>query len=144
MKKLGILLVLAFASSSVSGAAPDYKVPPQFPVQRPMIVAFFPVTAAELKDVYTNEALSDFQFYVSRVDKPLHKVGVTLHRVYAQSFKIQILTGIQVFQPEEGNCGYYFIAPGKKPKVEYGVMTDADLYQEAAAYFGISRQRFPQ
>jgi hypothetical protein len=34
--------------------------------------------------------------------------------------------------------GYFFIAPGKEPHVEYGVMTDADLLDAARKYFGIA------
>jgi hypothetical protein len=33
--------------------------------------------------------------------------------------------------------GYYFIAPGKKPRIEYGVVTDIDLLQIATEYFGV-------
>jgi hypothetical protein len=38
----------------------------------------------------------------------------------------------------QGSRGYYFIAHGKKPHVEYGVMTDADLLAAAKQYFGVS------
>jgi hypothetical protein len=30
------------------------------------------------------------------------------------------------------------VAPGKKPRVEYGVMADADLLQVANEYFGLA------
>jgi len=34
--------------------------------------------------------------------------------------------------------GYYFIAPGKAPHIEYGVLTDVDIVQAAAAYFQLA------
>jgi len=42
--------------------------------------------------------------------------------------------GSQVFVPKKGSCGYYFISPGQKPHVEYGVQTEDDLLQEAKKY----------
>jgi hypothetical protein len=41
------------------------------------------------------------------------------------------------FRPAKG-VGYYLVEPGKKPRIEYGVMTDADLLRVANEYFGIS------
>jgi hypothetical protein len=35
------------------------------------------------------------------------------------------------------DAGYYFIAPGKKPHVEHGVMTDEDLVDVARKYFAL-------
>lgn len=36
------------------------------------------------------------------------------------------------------DVGYYFISPGKQPRVEYGVMTDDDLLHAAKEHFGTS------
>jgi len=33
--------------------------------------------------------------------------------------------------------GYYYIAPGRKPRLEYGVATDLDILQIASDYFGM-------
>jgi hypothetical protein len=34
--------------------------------------------------------------------------------------------------------GYYLVAYGKKPQIEYGVMTDTDLLDLAKQYFGLA------
>lgn len=41
-----------------------------------------------------------------------------------------------MFTPTKEKVGYYLISPGKKPRIEYGVMTDTDLLQVAKDYFG--------
>jgi hypothetical protein len=43
---------------------------------------------------------------------------------------------VTAFRPLKGNVGYHFVVPGRKPRIEYGVMTDADLLQVANEYFG--------
>lgn len=108
-------------------------------VAGPTIVAFFPVTKTELqKDADTNEALADFQFYAKQVREPLKKTGIEFQEVYAQSFRVRIGQEATVFRPAKGNVGYYLIVPGKKPRIEYGVMTNTDLLQVANEYFGTS------
>jgi hypothetical protein len=133
--KLRILLSILLCASGLAYAAmADYRVPPVISVEGPTIVAFFPVTDSELKDAETNEALSDFQHNASQVEKPLQKRGIKLFQSYAASFHLKFKTNVRVFTPEKGQCGYYFITPGQKPHVEYGVMTDEDLLQEAKKY----------
>jgi len=108
-------------------------------VAGPTIVAFFPVTKAELqKDADANEALADFQFYARQVREPLKRTGIEFSEVYADSFRVRIGQEVTVFRPTEGNVGYYLIVPGKKPRIEYGVMTNTDLLQVAKDYFGSS------
>jgi hypothetical protein len=90
------------------------------------------------KDADTNEALADFQFYAKRAREPLKKTGIEFQEVYALSFRVRIGKEATVFRPAKGNAGYYLIVPGKKPRIEYGVMTSADLLQVANEYFGTS------
>jgi hypothetical protein len=108
---------------------------PVFIIRRPTIVAFFPVTTKEI-DPDTNEALSDFQFYAGEVRGPLSKRGVDFREVYARSFRV--VTGGRTirFRAANGSVGYYFVAPAKTPRVEYGVEADVDLLQMAEKYFG--------
>jgi hypothetical protein len=111
--------------------------PPVVVVAGPTIVAFFPVTkTAVQKDADTNEALADFQFYAKQVREPLKKTGIEFQEVYAQSFRVRIGQEATVFRSAKGNVGYYLIVPGKKPRIEYGVMTNTDLLQVANEYFG--------
>jgi len=111
---------------------------PTIIVRGPTIVAFFdPVTEAELKaDPGANEALSDFQFYAGGARKAFQNTGIDFHEIYARSFKIRIGTRTTSFRPGKITVGYYFVAPGKKPRVEYGVNTDVGLVDTAKEYFG--------
>jgi hypothetical protein len=106
-------------------------------IDRPTVVAFFPhMTSAEMDaDPDKNEVLSDFQLYATKVRKPLNDMGITFKEIYAKSFQVQRGTRITTFRPGKIYVGYYFVAPGKEPRVEYGVLTDADLLQIAKEYF---------
>lgn len=117
--------------------APDTK-QPIFDVRQPTILAFFPpLTQADLNGE-TNEALADFQFYAMQVRKPLRRAGIEFQEVYAESFRIRIQKRVTTFRPAKVSVGYYFVAPGKKPRIEYGVMTDTGLLQIANEYFGFA------
>jgi hypothetical protein len=110
-------------------------------VQGPTIVAFFkPVPPARLKaDPDANEALSDFQLYAKNVRGPLEKAGIEFHELYADSFRLRVENELITFRPDKMGVGYYLVAPARKPRIEYGVMTDSDLLQLAKEYFGITR-----
>lgn len=106
-------------------------------VSGPMVIAFFPpVTKKDLsQDRETNESLSDFQFYAQRVRGELHDAGIDFQEIYASSFSVSFGAKTKTFHPQKTQVGYYFVAPGKSPHVEYGVMTDADTLQAAKKYF---------
>ena len=106
----------------------------------PTVVAFFePVPQAKLeKEPDTNEALADFQLYAKNVREPFRKAGIEFHELYAHSFRLRDGNKLTTFRTGKVGVGYYLVAPGKDPRVEYGVMTDADLLQLANEYFGIS------
>lgn len=103
-------------------------------------MAFFePVPQAKLeKDPDTNEALADFQLYATSVREPLRKAGIEFHELHTHSFRLRVGNKLTTFRPSIVGVGYYLVAHGKDPRVEYGVMTDADLLQLATEYFGIS------
>ena len=133
---LSTLVVLLVLNCIVATA----EQPPLVVVRGPTIVAFFePVTAEELeKDPDTNEALSDFQFYAGQVREPLRKMGVEFQELYARSFRLRIGKKVTTFRPGEITVGYYFVKPGKKPRIEYGVNTSTDLIEIAREYFGVA------
>src|SRR5579862_3709122 len=120
-------LPLAFLALSFSVPAAE---PTAFVVRRPTIVAFFPpFTQADLEaDPDMNESMSDFQTYTERVREPFRKAGVDFHEVYALSFRIRIGAKLTTFRPGKTKAGYYFVVPGKKPHIEYGITTDSDLF----------------
>ncbi len=111
---------------------------PVIVVQGPTVVAFFgPVPRSKPdKDPDANEALADFQLYATNVRAPLRKAGIEFHELYAHSFQLRDGNKLTTFRPIKIDVGYYLVAPGKKPRIEYGVMTDADLMQLAHEYFG--------
>jgi hypothetical protein len=108
-------------------------------VRGPTVVAFFePVPQVKLeKDPDANEALADFQLYAASLRAPLRKAGIEFHELYAHSFRLRVGNRLTTFRPIKADVGCYLVAPGKKPRIEYGVMTDSDLLQVANTYFGI-------
>jgi len=113
-------------------------------VEKPTIVAFFPnVATVRSEDADGNEALSDFEVYAQRLRRPLSELGIQFSEQYGRSFRIRVSSNTIVFTPKAGTPGYYLIAPGRKPQIEYGVMTDSDLLPIAKEYFGISGRSHP-
>jgi len=113
---------------------------PLIVVRGPTVVAFCqPMTQAELeKNPDANEALADFRLYAKQVREPLTKEGIEFHELYASSFRLRFGKRLAMFKPNKADIGYYLVAPGKKPRVEYGVMTETDLLGVAKEYFGMS------
>jgi hypothetical protein len=111
---------------------------PTITVRGPTIVAFFePVTEAQLKaDPDTNEVLSDFQVYAGGARKAFLNTGIDFQAIYVKSFRIRIGNKTTTFRVGKSGVGYYFVAPGKKPRIEYGVNTDIGLVDTAKEYFG--------
>jgi hypothetical protein len=136
MQRLILIVASAIAGALLTLPLVAAAMEPVVVIHLPTIVAFFTVTQAELKnDPDTNEALADFQVYAREVRKPLHDAGVDFQEIYAPSFRVRQGTRITTFRPGKVKVGYYLIAPGKRPRVEYGVMTDTDLLQIAKEYF---------
>ncbi len=113
--------------------------PPIFEIHQPTIIAFFPITRAEVDSGGdAAEALGDFDFYITKVEKRLLSAGVAIHIVNARSFQIRAGKRMVTYQPRKNEIGYYFIGPGKEPHIENDVMTDEDILDAARKYFGIS------
>ena len=130
-----IVVVAGLAGSSLSPQRVSQV--PVLEIHGATIIAFFPPGSNRGGSDDANEALSDFQFYANRVKKPLSGMGVDFKELYVRSFRVHLGKGALIFHPKE-DVGYYLIAPGKRPHVEYGVMTDADLMLVAKRYFGSS------
>jgi hypothetical protein len=94
------------------------------------------MTEAELtNDPDSNESLADFQYYAGQAKAPLLKKGVKFYVTYSHSFSIHVGSDISLFRPGKVEVGYYFISPGRKPRIEYGVVTDLDLLAISKEYF---------
>jgi hypothetical protein len=109
---------------------------PAIEIQRATIIAFGPpTTQAGGTDADASKARSDFQFYSKRAKLQLTKAGIEIQELHAHAFRIHLGSETTVFHPKT-DLGYYLIALGKKPLIQYGVMTDADLLLIAKRYFG--------
>jgi len=110
-----------------------------FVIRRPTVIAFFPpVSEQELSDAGHNDSLAHFQYSANEARKPLHDAGITFIENYAESFRIRLAKAVNTFRPEKIKVGYYLIAPGKEPRIEYGVLTEDDLLKIAREYFGVA------
>jgi hypothetical protein len=134
---LGIVFVAAFAAGAYAQNRGEQI--PLLVIHRPTILAFCrPVTRSELDaDPEANEAVSDFEFYAGSSRARLKNTGVDFREADARSFRLRVGTKVRTFHTGKIGIGYYFIAPGREPHVEYGVMTDEDLADAARKYFGI-------
>jgi len=111
-----------------------------FVIHGPTIVAFYPHFSQ--KEIDNGEgdaaAMDDFGFYASQVAGRLKKAGIEFLPKETRSFKVRVGARVRHFPGGKIDIGYYFIAPGKEPHVEYGVMTDIDLLDAARKYFSIA------
>ena len=111
---------------------------PVIQIQKGTVIAFYiSASTASRTDADSNEALSDFQFYADQVKQPLSRLDIDFKELYVRSFRLHVSGRDIVFRPKSDAVGYYLIAPGKKPHIEYEVMTDADLILVAKSYFGL-------
>ena len=139
MKPAFWLPALFSISSILNGHAQHAPRIPVVSADGPTIIAFFPIAAGiGSGDGDGNEALSDFEYYSERVTKPLSQIGIRFTEEFERTFRIRSGSENVVFTPKSGTPGYYFVQHGKKPRIEYGVMTDADILVLAKQYFGFS------
>jgi len=133
-----LCLAACTVGPNISVAATDEQ--PLIEVRGPTVIAFCaPMTDVELdEDPNLDDMLADFQLYASRVRDPLHAAGIEFQELYVHSFELRDGSSASTFRPVEADVGYYFVAPGKPPRVQYGVMTDLDIVQTAREYFGNS------
>ncbi len=136
MKGLAAFVLLMVASVVVVAQPAKAPAVPAFVVKQPMVIAFFSVTPEDLRDPDTKDSYNDFQRYVTRAKVRLARHGIRVETAIGRSFTVQAGTEKSVFTPVRRQCGYYFIAPGRKPAVGYGVITDDGLLNEAQQYFG--------
>ncbi len=130
--RFAVLMVMLSAA-----AAPAES--PLIVIKQATVIAFFTPVGAQA-DPDSSEALSDFQVYARKVRKPLAERGIVFRELYVPSFRVRNGIRATLFRPRTG-VGYYFVAPGKKPRISYGVMTDLDLLDMADEYFGTKAAR---
>ncbi|QWV92374.1 hypothetical protein KP004_14315 [Geomonas oryzisoli] len=134
--------------SFVIMASPAYTAEkmPVITVSGPTLIAFFaPVTQEEVeKSGDTSEVLNDFQWHLREVKQKLQKAGISVHEIYVRKFAVVTDNKRKVFKPGKIDVGYYFVKPGKVPKVEYGVMSNVDIVDASGVYFGLKQLRRTQ
>jgi hypothetical protein len=138
MKRFVLAIALFVALRGMGFAQSNAQAPPVFVIHGPTILAFFhPMTQAEAESGEGDaEALNDFDFYADKVEGPLKKAGVDFREVDVRVFRVRDGKTARRFRTGPIGIGYYFIAPGKEPHIEYGVMTDLDMLAAAHKYFG--------
>lgn len=135
-----ILLICVFVMTPFLTAFAAEKTP-VINASGPTLIAFFaPVTQEEVdKNDETSEALSDFQWHLREVKQKLQKAGISVHEIYTRKFEVVTGNKKKVFKPGKIDVGYYFVKPGKSPKVEYGVMSNIDIIEVAGEYFRLKQ-----
>lgn len=143
MRRLRLLAsIFAISIATLTAGPQSVQKNLKFEIVRPTIIAYFtPSKKARSMDDETGEAYEDFQLYSNRAEISLKKEDIEFHQVYALSFQISTGGKLVKFSTSKSGVGYYLIAPGKKPRIEYGVMTDTDLLSVAHEYFGSSKEK---
>src|ERR1700756_3790879 len=127
LKRLRVLVMGLTTIIAGFSAAQAAAKQPVIEVQKPLIVAFYPpVSESDAEQQEEIESLSDFRLSIEGARKSLRAAGIEIHEIYSSSFRVRVGAKTNSFHPTQVGVGYYLIAPGKRPSVEYGVMTDAD------------------
>jgi hypothetical protein len=104
-----------------------------YKISGPTIIAFFPYEGCD-KQPHCEDALDDFQFYLRRMHEQFNEPAIRIHECYRQPFEIEVRGKKRKFT--DTSVAYYLIVPDKEPRVELGVVTDADLVRLMNEYFG--------
>lgn len=127
------LLTMLLAATSALGKSA--KTSDAFEISGPTVIAFYP-TSNDLKKDDADSALFDFQLYTTNARRTLEQSGVEFEVVNTRSFNVVLDGKPAKFKPAKAAPGCYFAMPGKKPRIEYGVMNDTDIVRTAQEYFG--------
>ena len=128
-------VLLAFCAI-VSVATPAEQ-QTRFVITGPTLISFFlNYTDDGILADGGNEALYDFGHYLPAAEDKLREAGVQVHAVLkVKSFQVKIGSRWHTFQPRGNDVGYYFIAPGRKPRVEFGIQETEGILDIARNYF---------
>jgi hypothetical protein len=134
--RLLTLVCSVIPCSVVSSGQTNPHHPQIIAINGPTVVAFFAPdhSTSARSEADSGEAFSDFQLYAEQAGKPLAERGIDLEKIHAGSFKLKIANSVTTFDVRRYGVGYYRIAPGKKPQILQGVMTDSDLLGMAENY----------
>jgi|SRR6267378_3404629 len=110
-------------------------------LRRPTVIAYFMATQAEADSSHAiATVLDDFQYSLDRARPHLEKQGVQVIETYRDSIRLRWPDGreqtYRAADSDSTRVGYHFFKPGATPISIGHVMTDSDLFDEAAGYFG--------
>ncbi len=129
-----VSVVLAFCVMA-SGTGPA-KQQTRFVITGPTLISFFLDYTDKEVLADGDEALNDFVFYLPYAEEKLLKAGVQVHAVFkVKSFAVKMGSRWRTVQPQGQAVGYYFIAPGREPRVEFGVEDTESILDFAREYF---------
>jgi hypothetical protein len=125
-------LVLHMGALIAAGAEPQQT---KFVITQPTLISFFlDYTDKQVKEE-GDEALADFVFYLPYAEEKLRGAGVEVHAVFkVKSFRVKVGRRWQTVRPR-ASIGYYFIAPGREPEIEFGVEDTGNILDLARKYF---------
>jgi len=109
----------------------------RFVITGPTLISFFlNYTDDEILAEGGDEALNDFVFYLPAAEDQLRRAGVQVHAVFKlKSFQVKMGSRWRTVQPRAQDVGYYFIAPGREPRLEFGVEDSETIVDSAREYF---------
>ena len=107
----------------------------KFVITKPTLISFFLDYTDKQIDADGNEALADFVFYLPYAENKLRAAGVQVCSVFkVKSFQVKLGSRWQTVRPRVP-VGYYFIAPGREPEIEFGVEDTGSILDFAGRYF---------
>jgi hypothetical protein len=134
--KLWLLLCVAVPLASAA------EQQTRFVVTRPTLISFFLDSTDKKVRRDGNEALAGFQFYLPDAEHTLEQAGVEVHQVFhVTSFRVKSRSQWRTFAPRKVTFGYYFVAPGREPRIEYGADDTDTILGFAAEYFHLQLLR---
>jgi len=107
-------------------------------VKGPTVVAFEPaLTQAQLdSSEQLATVLGDFEHYLSEASDSLEVLGFALVQRPTGPIRLLEASGSREVRPSSDSSyvGYVFVAPGRRPRVYYGVKTDGQLLAAARMF----------
>ena len=135
------------ANSSVSTATDRTAVPDSVVVRvhGPTLISFYPtVTQAQIdssEDLAT--VLDDFSYHLSTAQDSLRAMGFTIVDHPPGTIRIVDASGSRdvVLAPDSADVGFVFVAPDRRDRVMYGVMTSSELIDAGHKFLAAAPSR---
>jgi len=133
MGTLGRLWLVLHVGALIATGAEQQQT--KFVISRPMLISFFLDYTDKQIDADGSEALADFVFYLPYAEDKLRGAGIEVHAVFkVKSFDVKVGRRWRTVRPRV-SVGYYFIAPGREPEIEFGVEDTGSIIDLARKYF---------